>query len=48
MIHYIAYYSAKDNQRASNLAGEDKIDYITEVLHRRGEPVMIVSNFLSI
>lgn len=50
MIYYVAFYNPKEEvgRRVANYAGEDKIDYICEVLNRIGENVTILSNTKSI
>lgn len=44
MIHYAVYYSTKDSGRVKNYAGEEKVDYICQVLNDLGEDVVIISN----
>lgn len=44
MVHYFTYYATKNSYRAENFAGEDKIDYICEVLKKIGEDVILVSS----
>lgn len=46
MIYYVAYYSPKQemSRRVSNIAGEDKIDYICNSINDFGEKVTILSN----
>lgn len=50
MVYYVAFYNPKDEFgcRVSNLAGEDKIDYICDSLVSIGENVTILSNTKSI
>ena len=46
MVYYVAYYNTKgeEKKRVANYAGEDKIDYICDVINRIGEDVTILSN----
>ena len=44
MIYYAVYYSLKDSGRSANFAGEDKVDYICDVINRCGEDVTLISS----
>lgn len=50
MVYYVAFYNPKEEEglRVANYAGEDKIDYICEVLNQLNESVVILSNTKSI
>lgn len=50
MVYYVAFYNPKEEEglRVANYAGEDKIDYICEVLNQMNERVVILSNTKSI
>lgn len=50
MIYYVAFYNPKEEigKRIANYAGEDKIDYICEVLNKNGEDVTVLSNTKSV
>ena len=50
MVYYVAFYNPKEEEglRVANYAGEDKIDYICEVLNQINESVVILSNTKSI